>query len=191
MSTARGSEVSSHLAHNVAELRRARKLAQIDLARLAGMPRSTVTYIESGEGNPSLLNLCRLSSALQVGLEALLAKPRPECVLIAADGVPVETRGPGCRLFKLLPDEVPGMEIDRMEIEPGSSLPGMPHLEHTKEYLTGVLGEVTVHVAGESFVVAPGDVLAFPGNQPHSYRNAGSRRAVCLSVVALAIGGAG
>ena len=34
--------------------------------------------------------------------------------------------------------------------------------------------------------VKEGDVLAFPGEQNHSYQNTGLRRAVCLSVVVLA-----
>ena len=41
-------------------------------------------------------------------------------------------------------------------------------------------------VAGEQFQVEAGDVLACPGDQAHSYRNAGERPAVCFSVVALA-----
>ena len=32
-------------------------------------------------------------------------------------------------------------------------------------------GQVTIFVAGERFDLASGDVLAFPGNVPHSYQN--------------------
>ena len=181
--------ISSYLAQNVLALRRSRKLTQASLARIAGVPRSTVTYIESGDGNPSLKNLCKISAALQVSIEVLLARPRSEVALIRAEEIRVEKRGGGkARLFKLLPDPIPSMEIDRMEIQPGGRLPGIPHLEHTKEYLTCVEGEVTVHVAGEGYRVGPGDVLAFPGNQPHGYQNAGDRPVVCISVVVLAPG---
>ena len=179
-------EVTAHLARNLIDLRQRRRLSQAALAEKAGIPRSTITYMESGTGNPSLKNLCRISAALQVGIESLLARPRPECTLIHADQVPVERRGAGANLFKLLPDPIPGMEIDRLEIAPGGKLGGLPHLEHTKEYLTCLEGEVEVHVAGESYRVAAGDVLAFPGNRPHAYQNSGHTRAVCVSVVVLA-----
>lgn len=183
-------QIPTFLAQNVLALRQSRKLTQAALAKIAEVPRSTITYIESGEGNPSLKNLCKLSEALQVSLEVLLSRPRSHCTLVKAAEIPMESRGGGTsRLYKLLPDKVPGMEIDRMEIEPGGKLPGVPHLEHTKEYLTCVRGEVLVTVAGERFQLEQGDVLAFPGNRPHSYHNASSQACVCVSVVTLALGG--
>lgn len=178
--------IARHLAHNVAALRRGRQLTQAQLARQAGLPRSTLTWIESGEGNPSLKNLVRLAGALQVGIEELLARPRAECVLIPRDAVPVHRRAGGGRQYKLLPDPLPGMEIDRLELEPGARLRGVPHLDRTREYLTVVSGEIVLHVAGEGHRVRAGDVLAFPGDRPHSYHNPGPGRAVALSVVALA-----
>lgn len=178
--------ISRHLAHNVAALRRGRQLTQAQLARQAGLPRSTLTWIESGEGNPSLRNLVRLAAALQVGIEELLARPRADCVLIPKDEVPVHTRAGGGRQYKLLPDPLPGMEIDRLELEPGARLRGVPHLDRTREYLTVVSGEIVLHVAGERHRVRAGDVLAFPGDRPHGYHNPGPGRAVALSVVALA-----
>lgn len=179
--------LANHLARNVAALRDKRNLTQNGLAKLAGLPRSTITYIESGEGNPTLDKLVRLSGALQVGIEALLAQPRAEVALIRADQVPVQVRGDGrARLFKLLPDPLPGMEIDRIEIEPGGRLPGVPHLQDTKEYLTCVRGEVVVHMSGSAHHLLEGDVLAFPGDRPHAYQNPGTHPAVCLSVVVLA-----
>jgi XRE family transcriptional regulator, regulator of sulfur utilization len=45
-------------------------------------------------------------------------------------------------------------------------------------------------VAGDRFSLAPGDVLAFPGNLPHSYQNAdGVEAARGVSVVVLAKAG--
>jgi quercetin dioxygenase-like cupin family protein len=48
---------------------------------------------------------------------------------------------------------------------------------------SGGLGEVVVHVAGESLVVRKGDVLVFPGHQPHGYRNVKKSPAVAISIV--------
>ena len=52
---------SIHLARNTLALRKARDLTQSELARIADLPRSTLTWIESGGGNPSLANLVRLA----------------------------------------------------------------------------------------------------------------------------------
>jgi quercetin dioxygenase-like cupin family protein len=64
-----------------------------------------------------------------------------------------------------------------------ATMGGHPHLEGTKEYLTVIQGEIQVYVAGESYVVKEGDVLAFPGNQAHSYRNTKRASSIALSVV--------
>lgn len=180
-------ELPRNLAENLVALREKRGLSQAALARLAGIPRSTIAHVESGSGNPSLANLSRLSAALQVSVEELLSRPRPRCQLLKAKDVKVVRRSHGVvSISKLLPDPVPGMEIDRIEIERGGRFGGVPHTTGTREYMTCVRGEVTVTVAGEKFLVGEGDVLAFPGDQAHSYHNTGDAKTVCFSVVALA-----
>lgn len=179
-------ELATNLSTNIVSLREKRNLSQLALAGLAKVPRSTVAHIESGAGNPSLSNLSRVAAALQVSVEELLAKPRAQCLLVKAGDVRVVRKNQGvATIYKLLPDPLPGMEIDRMEIERGGRFGGVPHTAGTKEYMTCVRGEVTVVVAGEKYRVEAGDVLAFPGDEPHSYHNTGPSKAVCLSVVAL------
>lgn len=179
--------VCRNLAQNLFQLRNKRGMTQSALAKLAGVPRSTVTHIESGEGNPTLMNLARISSALQVSIEELLAAPRAQVKLIKRNDLECVKRSQGqALLFKLLPDPIPGMIMDRMEMEVSCRMGGVPHLAGTKEYLTCIQGEVTVYVAGERYRVQEGDVLAFPGDQAHSYHNTGNKRAICLSVVTLA-----
>jgi transcriptional regulator with XRE-family HTH domain len=178
------SPASRHLAQNIENLRGKKQLSQQQLADIAGIPRSTLTNIESGAGNPSLSNLVKISEALGVSVEELLSRPRSECTLIAADRVPVSERSRGqVKVYKLLPEQVKGIEIDRMEFVPGALMGGHPHLVGTKEYLTVIQGEVLVQVAGQSYPVRKSDVLAFPGNQPHSYRNSGASNAIAISVV--------
>ena len=178
---------AKNLAANLSTLRKKRDLSQLALSKLARVPRSTIAHLETGSGNPSLMNLTRVCWALQVPIEELLSRPRPHCLLVQAKDVPAIHRAPGrATIFKLLPDAIPGMVIDRMEIEKGGRLGGIPHVAGTREYLCCVRGEVTLSVAGEKHRVQEGDVLAFPGDQPHSYLNTGVVRAVCFSVVTLA-----
>lgn len=180
-------DIAQNLAQNLIALREKRGLSQAALARLSAVPRSTIAHVESGSGNPSLTNLARISAALQVTVEELLSKPRARCHLVRAKDVKSQRRQNGvATIFKLLPDPVPGMEIDKMEIERGGRFGGVPHSTGTKEYMTCVKGEVTVAIQGERYRVGEGDVLAFPGDQPHSYHNTGDAKAVCFSVVALA-----
>jgi quercetin dioxygenase-like cupin family protein len=86
----------------------------------------------------------------------------------------------------LLPDHLPGVSIDRLELPPGSQLTGIPHTPGTREYLTCETGELLLAAAGEQWRLQPGDVVVFRGDQRHSYRNPGPRTAVGYSVVLLA-----
>ncbi len=175
---------SRYLAMNLLALRKKKGLSQDRLSELADIPRSTITHMESGDGNPSLTNLCKLAAALGISIEELLSRPRNECTLLRAAEVPVLSRSAGkVRLHKLMPDTVRGIEIDKLEIQGNSSMGGRPHVQGSKEYLMTLAGEVTVSVDGDDYTLAAGDELAFPGDQRHAYRNRKSRPAVALSVV--------
>src|SRR5689334_12243278 len=124
---------SQNLAKNLEILRRKKNLSQPQLAKLAELPRSTLTHLESGMGNPSLRNLIKISTALGVGIEELLTRPRSETTLIAAARVPVQIRSQDrVRVHKLLPDPLKGIEIDRLEFDPDAVMGGHPHLSGTK-----------------------------------------------------------
>lgn len=177
-----------HLPHNLAQnltaMRRQRQLSQAQLASAADIPRSTITHMESGAGNPSLTNLARVAAALQVSIEELLARPRDAVSLTAADALSVRERGGGkVRVTKLLPESIAGLAIDRLEFAPAGAMRGTPHIRGTREYLYVLDGSVTVLVSGEIAQVAAGCVLAFPGDLPHSYRHGAGRKATAISVV--------
>jgi transcriptional regulator with XRE-family HTH domain len=181
-------QLSQHLSANVLKLRRKLGFSQVQLAQKAQIPRSTLTYIESGQSNPSLSNLAKISEALQVSLEELLSAPQSATQLVKSRDVPVETKSKSqVRIEKLLPDPISGMEIDRMNFAPKARFKGTPHISRTKEYLYCAWGKVAVYVNRTKFELSAGDVLAFPGDEPHAYENVSSKTsASCFSVVVFA-----
>jgi transcriptional regulator with XRE-family HTH domain len=173
------------LAKNVKQLRESRGFTQLQMAKLSEVPRATWANIESGAANPTLSILHRVANALQVSIEELISAPRASCRLYPKGTLP--TRSPGLALVrKLLPDPVPGMEIDRIELAAKARMTGVPHTPGTREYLTCEAGEITLVVSGERFVLAPGDVAVFRGDQRHSYANSTVKTAIGYSVVVLA-----
>jgi XRE family transcriptional regulator, regulator of sulfur utilization len=125
--------------------------------------------------------------ALQVPLEELTSAPRASSRVYPKEALAVHKQGDGL-IRKLLPDPIPGVVIDRMELPAGGRIPGVPHMPGTREYLTCEAGEIILAVAGEQSRLGPGDVVVFRGDQRHSYRNPGTRPAVGYSVVLLAPG---
>lgn len=180
--------LAKNLAENLIAIRKKSGLSQVQLALKADIPRSTLTYIESGESNPSLSNLAKISSALQISVEELIAKTRASIKLIKASDIPVVIKSKSqVSVEKLLPDPIPGMEIDRMTFAPGGRLKGTPHITRTKEYFYCSEGSVNIYVGKNQFEVKKGDVLVFPGDEPHAYHNLSSnKKAVCFSVVVFA-----
>ena len=177
-------DIGGTLGKNIKLLREARGFSQSQIAGLAGVPRATWSHLESGTANPTLSILHRAAAALQVSIEELISSPRAACRLYARDTLP--TRSPGQVLVrKLLPDPIPGMEIDRIEVAPGGRMTGVPHTPGTREYLTCESGEILLVVGGERFNLEAGDVAVFRGDQRHSYHNPGRRPAVGYCVVVL------
>jgi XRE family transcriptional regulator, regulator of sulfur utilization len=60
---------------------------------------------------------------------------------------------------------------------------GTPHTPGTREYLTCERGRIELVVSGERYLLEAGDVVAFAGDQRHSYGNPGEVLAVGFSVV--------
>jgi len=58
-----------------------------------------------------------------------------------------------------------------VDFAPDARLGGTPHPPGTREYFTCLEGLVEIIVAGQPHDLNAGDVLAFPGNTPHSYHN--------------------
>ena len=99
--------------------------------------------------------LHKVALALQVSVEELISPPRAAGRLYAArHAADASTRGP-VTIAQLLPDDIPGMEIDRMELPPASAMAGVPHTDGTREYLTCETGELGLTVAGEKVDAAP------------------------------------
>ena len=180
--------LASNLAANLRFLRQRRELTQARLAKLAGIPRPTLALMESGAANPTLAVLARLSAALQVSIDELLSPPRSQCQVFRRGSLPTKVRGPNgsTTVQKLLPDPLPGLDIERIELEPGGRMTGVPHKPGTREYLTCERGALKLFTDGEAIELAAGDMVAFQGDQPHTYANHGRSHAVGFCVIAMA-----
>ena len=184
------SPTAAHLARNLASLRHTRALTQGALAKAAKLPRSTVASLESGQGNPSLTVLVKVAQALGVPIDELLASPRAMVRRWPAAEVALRSKGRGVTIRELVPEPVPDEMMEVMDFAPGGLMGGTPHLPGTREFFTCLDGHVNLTVAGEKYELTQGDVLAFPGNLPHSYQNADAlAKARGVSVVVFAKAG--
>lgn len=180
---------AANLAANVKQLREARGLTQMQVAKIAEIPRPTLANLESGSANPTLAVLVKVANALQIGLEELLGPPRASATFYPASSIPSRKRGKVV-VRKLLPEATAGFVLEKLELPAGASMTGIPHTPGTREYLTCESGEIELTESGQTWKLGPGDVVVFRGDQRHGYRNPGRRRATAYSVVSLAPMGA-
>jgi transcriptional regulator with XRE-family HTH domain len=180
-------EIATYIAQNIRQLRQARNMTQDQLSRLSSVPRPTCSNLESGASNPTVVVLAKIASALQVPVEELISPPKAQAKHYPALSIPTKQRD-GVSIRKLLPDQLHGLELDRMELPPGSRMIGIPHRVGTREYLACESGQVELVVAGEKYDLAPGDVVIFRGDQKHSYANRGGKTAIAYSAIVLGPG---
>jgi XRE family transcriptional regulator, regulator of sulfur utilization len=174
--------VAQHFSRNLEYFRKSKSMTQQDLALKSGIPRSTITNLESGGGNPSLNNLVKLAQSLEVQVEELITPPLQESTLIKANDSTARTKN-GCSLFNLLPHFVKGLQIERFEIPPNKGFTGVPHKKGTKEYFICLQGKAEVLVMGTAYELSKNDILYFKGDVKHSYRSISNTKCIGLSIL--------
>lgn len=156
--------------------RQARNLTLDQLAASAGVSRRMVVNVEQGTANPSVGTLLRLSDALGVGLPSLVEAPRRQgmTVIPAGKGAQLWTSPAGGSGVLVAGTDSPDVvELWDWTMMPGDSHWTPAHSAGTKELLQVQSGSLTVSLGGESATLLPGDALSFPGDEDHSYRQAG------------------
>ena len=173
----------TYFSQNLVKLRKSRGISQIQVAKLAGIPRSTLASLETGNSNATLGNVIKLSKALSVSVDELLSLPTNKIDLIKSKSLRVKRSTKGFTLFNLLPHPVEHIELERLDIAAGGNMGGSPHSKNANEYFICLKGRGAIFVEGEEFTLEKGDTLVFPGDCKHSYHNRGRSSFEGISVI--------
>ncbi len=157
-----------------AALRRERRrsgLTLTEVARRAGIAKSTLSQLESGTGNPSLETLWAICVALDAPFSRLLDPPRPRIQVIRAGEGPTISAEHANYRATLLSAGPPGARRDifRVDAEPGHARASEPHMPGVTEHVVLSAGRALVGVAGEPVELGPGDYVCYPGDLPHIF----------------------
>ena len=157
-----------------ASLRRERRrtgLSLTEVARRAGIAKSTLSQLESGTGNPSLETLWAICVALDAPFSRLLDPPRPHVQVIRADEGLAVSAAQAEYQATLLAACPPGARCDvyRIAAEPGHARASDPHMPGVVEHVVIGAGHALVGVAGQPAELGPGDYIRYPGDEPHVF----------------------
>jgi transcriptional regulator with XRE-family HTH domain len=170
-----------------ASLRRERRrsgLSLTEVARRAGIAKSTLSQLESGTGNPSLETLWAICVALDAPFSRLLDPPDPEIQVIRAGEGPTVAAAQADYQATLVAACPPGARRDiyRIAAEPGHARASEPHMPGVVEHVVIGAGRALVGVSGQAADLGPGDYIRYPGDLPHVFEAlAPGTRAVLLS----------
>ena len=172
------------IAASLRQERRRSGLSLTEVARRAGIAKSTLSQLESGTGNPSLETLWAICVALDAPFSRLLDPPRPLTQVIRADEGPTVAAAEADYQATLLAACPPGARRDlyRILAEPGHARASEPHNPGVVEHVVIGAGRALVGVAGEPAELRPGDYIRYPGDVPHVFEALEPRtQAVLLS----------
>jgi transcriptional regulator with XRE-family HTH domain len=157
-----------------ASLRRERAKAGLSLsevAKQAGIAKSTLSQLESGAGNPSVETLWAISTALGVQFSRLVEPAVPKVQVIRAGEGPTIYSERADYIATLLAVCPPNARRDiyLISAEPGSARESEPHQPGVVEHVVMCSGRALVGLREEAVELNPGDYTSYPGDLPHVF----------------------
>ncbi|MFD0404224.1 helix-turn-helix domain-containing protein [Kitasatospora sp. NPDC127116] len=171
-SGANGGELIGQIAASIRRERERSGLSMAELARRAGIAKSTLSQLESGAGNPSVETLWALGVALNVPFSRLVDPPRPVVKVIRAGEGPVTHSERADYAATALSSCPPNARRDiyRIEAQPGEARASDPHMPGTVEHVLIGAGRALVGPTEAPVELGPGDYVSYPGDTPHVFR---------------------
>src|SRR5215468_1017047 len=147
-------------------------LSLTELARRAGIAKSTLSQLESGVGNPSVETLWALGVALGVPFSRLVDQPRSAVRVIRAGEGPVTYAERASYAATLLASCPPHARRDiyRIQVQPGEPRLSDPHNPGTTEHVVLSTGRALIGPVEEPADLGPGDYIVYPGDAPHIFK---------------------
>jgi transcriptional regulator with XRE-family HTH domain len=158
-----------------ASLRRERTrvgLSLTELAKRAGIAKSTLSQLESGTANPSVETLWALGVALDVPFSRLVEPATSAVQVIRAGQGPQVFSERSDYVVTLLSSSPPSARRDLYLIcaEPGEPRDSDPHMAGVVEHVVLSKGRALIGPADAPVELAVGDYVSYPGDLPHTFR---------------------
>jgi transcriptional regulator with XRE-family HTH domain len=180
--------LSGQLGKTVQRLRKAYNLSLSELSEQSGVAKSIISQIERNETNPTLATIWRISQALDISIERVLASHEDEPFLdhLSRGDTPLLVSDDGkCRLVVTgWIKTVEWLQWYDFQADPGGVLESDGHERGSVESLSVLEGELTVTIGERVEKAKAGESLRYRCDRPHLIENTGKGLAratmVCL-----------
>ncbi len=141
----------------ISRLRKERGITLSELAKIAGISKSTLSAIESGDANPTISTLWAIADALNVPFGELLPEEFKE----------VDESGITVRLIER--SSIPKIEVYKMILKPRSVRRANPHQKGVIEKVFVVNGSMLTGLLSSPKLLKAGEEMEFRADVPHIY----------------------
>ena len=166
--------LSGQLGKTIQRLRKAYNLSLSELAEQSGVAKSIISQIERNETNPTLATIWRLSQALDISIERVLATSDEEPFLerCSRADTPILVSDDGKVRLGIIGwvKTVEWLQWYDVSADPGGTLDSEAHQRGSVESLSVTAGLFEVDVSGEVQRARAGETLRYRCDRPHSLR---------------------
>ena len=149
----------SMIAKSLVRERQRTGLSLAEIARRAGIAKSTLSQLEAGNGNPSLETLWSLCVALDIPFARLLEPLEQKTQVIR--------RGEGT---KVVAEQAHYQAILLAACPPGADRISHPHPPGSVEHIIVTQGKALVGLTEAPEELAEGDYICYPADQEHIFK---------------------
>jgi transcriptional regulator with XRE-family HTH domain len=185
--------LSGQLGKTVQRLRKAYNLSLSELAEQSGVAKSIISQIERNETNPTLATIWRLSQALDVSIERVLATSDEEPFIDKStrSDTPILVSDDGKMRLAITGwiKTVEWLQWYDVQADAGGVLDSEAHQRGSVECLSVLDGEFEVEVAGAVQRAKAGETLRYRCDRPHTVRCVGTApgRATMVCILKAAV----
>src|SRR3712207_3781536 len=166
--------LSGQLGKTIQRLRKAYNLSLSELAEQSGVAKSIISQIERNETNPTLATIWRLSQALDVSIERVLAASDDEPFIETSSrtDTPILVSEDGKLRLAIIGwiKTVEWLQWYDVRAEPGGALDSEAHQRGSVECLSVLDGAFEVEVAGAVQRAKSGETLRYRCDRAHTVR---------------------
>jgi transcriptional regulator with XRE-family HTH domain len=172
--------LSGQLGKTIQRLRKAYNLSLSELAEQSGVAKSIISQIERNETNPTLATIWRLSQALDVSIDRVLATGDDEPFIEKSSrgDTPILVSDDGRVRLAIIGwiKTVEWLQWYDVAAEPGGTLDSEAHQRGSVESLSVIDGEFEVEIGGVIQTAKAGETLRYRCDRPHTVRCTGTAR---------------
>ena len=184
--------LSGQLGKTIQRLRKAYNLSLSELAEQSGVAKSIISQIERNETNPTLATIWRLSQALDVSIERVLAAGDEEPFIekTSRADTPILVSEDGKVRLAIIGwlKTIEWLQWYEVTADPGGVLDSDPHQRGSVESLSVTEGAFEVEIGGVVQRARAGETLRYRCDRPHLVRcTAGPARATMVVIKKAAV----